>query len=158
MAITGFLSIPDIAGESTNAEHAGEIDVFGLRWDVEQTSSASIGRIRGRSRAVRGPVVVHKVLDAASPYIADATHRGKTFQEVVLTISKFTNDIRLDYLILTMENVTFSAYEVVNESTDTDDMQLLERIEIDSGRMTLKYIVQNHGASDGDEHEVKFNY
>lgn len=158
MPVTGFLDVPDVAGESLYSGHEAKIDIFGVHWDVEQSAAAQVGRIRGRARAVRGPVVVHKFCDASSPYLALATHSGKVFEEVVLTLRKESGGTHLDYLVITMERAVFSAYEFANESPDGDDSQLMERMEIDSAKMTFKYIVQSDDFSSGAEHEVAFAF
>ena len=154
MPITAFLKVPDIAGESQRQGREDEIDIHDMRWGVEQLTSAQIGRGRTRSRADMGPLVVYKYFDAASPYLALAVNQGRSFSELELAVSRDGGEAHLDYLVITMENVTLSAYNVASNRTDMADSLLEEEIEIEFERITLSYKV--YGATGATEtvHEV----
>jgi len=156
MALSGYLKIDDIQGESQRADHEDEIDVYGVHWKVERaTSSARSGRARSRARV--DSLTCYKETDASSPYLALACLQGKSFDEMVLTVRKDSGDAHLDYLIITMENVMVSGFEMLNDGTNVDDEALAEQVALTFEKLTYKYTVQADDHSAGDEHEVEFD-
>ncbi|MEM9578654.1 MAG: type VI secretion system tube protein Hcp [Pseudomonadota bacterium] len=155
MPITGFLRIEDIPGESQRADHEDEIDVHDIRWGIERSMPASIGRGRVRSRAKVKPLVVQKYYDAASPYLARTASQGRSFAEATLTLRKDSGESHLDYLTITLENVVISSYEVASNRDDMADLLLEEEIAMDFERATLRYKTMNADGSVGTLHEVE---
>jgi type VI secretion system secreted protein Hcp len=158
MAFTGYLKIEDIKGESKRADHEDEIDCFGVEWQVQQSSSASVGSGRTRSRATIGDFVCHKWMDAASPYLALACMQGKNLAEVVFMARKDSGDAHLDYLQVTMKNCIISGYKMEQTSAEaaSDDM-VAETVKLSFEHITYKYVVQAEDHSAGDEHEVEYD-
>lgn len=157
MPITGFLKIPDIPGESRRVDHEDEIDVFDIVWGLERSSSATVGRGRARSRTEARPLVVQKFYDRASPYLALAVRQGKSFDEMVLSVRKDSGEAHLDYLIITMENVTISRYEFHTGDDGAVAGMISEVCELEFEKVTIKYTVQADDHSSGDEHEVRMD-
>ena len=157
MTLTAYLKIGDIAGESRRAEHEDEIDVHGLQWKISQQSSLlqRVGRGRARARATVDALTCLKFTDASSPYFALACFQGRSFPEATLTVRKDSGEAHLDYLVITMENVTVSGYEMSNDAGD--DEVVAERLGLTFEKVTYTYIVQNDDQSSGDEHEVEFD-
>ena len=152
MALSGYMSIPDIPGESQRAEHEGEIDIRDVRWQIER-EVASFGRGRVRPRIDAAPLEVSKVYDASSPYLAQATAQGKSFDEVVISVRRDSGDAHLDYLVITMTNALISGYGM-----DADDLGVIhETVELSYEKITFKYTVQADDHSAGDEHEVEID-
>ncbi len=155
MPITGYLKIDEIPGESQRADHEDEIDIHDMRWGVERSMPASVGRGRVRSRAEVKPLVVHKYYDAASPYLARAVSRGESFPEAKLALSKVGGEAHLDYLVITMENVVITSYEVASNREDMADLLLEEEIAIDFERAIVRYQIMNADGTAGTVHEVE---
>ena len=157
MTLTAYLKIGDIAGESRRAEHEDEIDVHGLQWKISQQSSLlqRVGRGRARARATVDALTCLKFTDASSPYLALACFQGRSFPEATLAVRKDSGEAHLDYLVITMENVTVSGYEMSNDAGD--DEVVAERLGLTFEKVTYTYIVQNDDQSSGDEHEVEFD-
>ena len=157
MTLTAYLKIGDIAGESRRAEHEDEIDVHGLQWKIAQQSSLlqRVGRGRARARATVDALTCLKFTDASSPYLALACFQGRSFPEATLAVRKDSGEAHLDYLVITMENVTVSGYEMSNDAGD--DEVVAERLGLTFEKVTYTYIVQNDDQSSGDEHEVEFD-
>lgn len=154
MPITGFLKIEEIPGESQRAGHEDEIDVHDMRWGLERTAGATIGRGRARARANVQPLVIYKHFDAASPYLAKALHQGQAFKKIVLSVRKESGGAHLDYLVITMENVAITSYELASSQDDIVDTQLEEEVEFDFERISILYRQMNDDGSVGAEHEV----
>ena len=153
MALTGFLKLPDIDGESLQEEHENEIDVYGVRWGAE-LNLPTTGARRVRSRAETGPMVIHKFYDAASPYLADALSRSMKLDEAIFTARAFGAEAPFDYLTITLTNARIIDYEMHNTERDDTDDRIMERVEIAFEQMSILYRRQT---STGNviEHEVE---
>lgn len=154
MPLTGYLKIEDIPGESQRAEHEDEIDVWGIQFDVRQMAASPVGRGRARARADIDPLVVHKAVDAASPYLAEAVWKGKRFAEMTLAVRKDSGEAHLDYLVITMENVVITACGFGNEQAEGTDSTLYERIELEFEKVKIHYSKLNDTGDGTEEHEV----
>jgi type VI secretion system secreted protein Hcp len=158
MAFTGYLKIEGIDGESKRADHEGEIDCFGVEFSASQMSSASVGSGRTRGRATLSDFTFHKWLDAASPYLALACAKGKSFAEIVFTVRKDSGDAHLDYLIITLENCIVSSYKMAQNAPEATSNELIsEEIGISYEKLKIKYVVQADDHSKGDEHEIEYD-
>ncbi len=154
MALTAYLKIDDIDGESTKAEHEDEILIYDLMWNIEQQSTKT-GRGRSRTRAQVGALELKKYNDAASPYLILSCIQGKSFRNMVLSVRSGSGDANLDYLIITMQNVRISKLDTLGVSDD--GQKIKEVLGLTFQNVTYKYTVQNDDHTAGDEHEVSFN-
>jgi len=121
---------------------------------MSQGESASVGSGRPRQRAVVNPLVVRKMYDASSPYIALATMQGRSFDQAVITVRKDSGDAHLDYLEIVLENVLIAAYEM-NDVADGEGIE--EAVSLSFEKVNIKYTVQADDHSAGDEHEIEFD-
>jgi type VI secretion system secreted protein Hcp len=158
MAFTGYLKIEGIDGESKRADHEGEIDCFGVEFNAKQSSSSSVGSGRTRGRATLSDFTFHKWMDAASPYLALACAKGKSFEEIVFTVRKDSGDAHLDYLIITLTNCIIAVYEMKQDSPEAASSELIaEKISVSYEQLKIKYVVQADDHSKGDEHEIEYD-
>ncbi len=156
MPLTAFLKIDDIPGESHSTGHEEEIDVHALRWGVEHTVRAQVGRGRARARADVDQLALHKFYDAASPYLFLACAQGKSFAEMTLAVRKDSGEAHLDYLIITMENVVIADVEMSN-TDDSETEEIHEVVKLAFENVTIKYITLSDDHSAGDEHEITYD-
>jgi type VI secretion system secreted protein Hcp len=152
-ALTGYIKIPDIDGESKDGGHEGEIDFHGISWVVELPDGAE-GSGRTRARAQVGDIRVRKELDKSSPYLALACARGQVFDEIELVVRKGSGDAHLDYLTITMTNVVITKYSM--DSSEADQVPT-EEVAFYFEKINYKYIVQNEDHSAGEEHEIEYD-
>jgi len=157
MAITGFLKIPDIAGESKASGHEDEIEIHGVSWGAERGDGAAVGAGRRRSKPEITDLTVLKFYDASSPYLAQAVMQGKSFDEMVFAVRKESGDAHLDYLTITMTNCIVTGYHMENGGTDDPLIQISEAVDIGFENINIKYTVQADDHSAGDEHEIEFD-
>ncbi len=158
MAFTGYLKIEGIDGESKRAEHEGEIDCFGVEFNAKQMSSSSVGSGRTRGRATLSDFTFHKWLDAASPYLALACAKGKSFDEIVFTARKDSGDTHLDYLIITLSKCIIAVYQMSQNAPEADSNELVsESISVSYEGLKFKYVVQADDHSAGAEHEIEYD-
>ncbi|NJM84063.1 MAG: type VI secretion system tube protein Hcp [Tabrizicola sp.] len=158
MALTGYLKLPDIDGESVRADHEGEIDVHGVHWQVKQRSSANIGSGRTQARAEISGMTLYKVYDASSPYLALTAMLGKAIDEAVLMVRKDSGEAHLDYLTVTMKKCVIAEYEMTNDDPGEDGSQVIrEKLVLSFEEVAIKYVVQADDHSKGDEHEIEYS-
>ncbi len=157
MPLTGYLKIGDIAGESQRADHEEEIDIHDVMWKIEQGSAAQVGKGRSRARAQVGAIELSKFMDASSPYLMLACMQGKSFPDMVLSVRKDSGDAHLDYLVITMENVTISKCEMVGIGDQEDGQMIEEALGLVFENVTVKYTVQEDDHSAGGEHEISYD-
>ncbi|WP_412553923.1 Hcp family type VI secretion system effector [Shimia sp. MIT1388] len=157
MALTGYLSIEEIPGESQRVDHEDQIDVHDISWNIEQGSAAQIGKGRARARAQVDALLMKKHLDAASPYLALACMQGKSFAKWELFLRKDSGDAHIDYLHITMENVTISKFEMIGVGEDEGGQLVEEVLGAVFENVTVKYTVQEEDHSAGDEHEITYD-
>ncbi len=153
MAFSGYLKVPDIAGESVRADHEDEIDIFGANWGVVQETSATQGRGRVQGRAHASAFTFQKYMDASSPYLTLACLQGKSFDEVVFSVRKDSGESHLDYLVITLTNVIVSSYDM----SGGGDQQIMETVSLMAEKIKILYTVQSDDHSAGDEHEIEYD-
>lgn len=151
--LTGYLKIGDIPGESQATGHEREIDVHGIEWKIS-TPSASAGSGRVRGRAEVGPLKVKKFTDKSSPYLVLASLNGRAFPEITLTLRKDSGEAHLDYLVITMTNVSVSSFEVTSAGNEDNPV---EEVGFVFEEIKYKYVEQADDHSAGDEHEIEYD-
>ncbi|MFD1343680.1 Hcp family type VI secretion system effector [Litorisediminicola beolgyonensis] len=151
------MKIGDIPGESQRVDHEEEIDIHDIQWNIEQGSAAQVGRGRARARAQVDAIYLKKFADAASVYLALACMQGKSFPDMVLSVRKDSGEAHLDYLTITMENVTISKYEVIGVGEEEGGQMIEECLGLVFENVIYKYIVQEDDHSAGDEHEITYD-
>lgn len=161
MTMNGYLKIDDIDGESLRAEHEDEIDVHDVLWSIKNSGSSKSGSGRKRSRAKFSPLVVRKITDASSPYLALGCMQGKSYAEVILAVEKGGDaggsGAHLDYLVITMTNVRFSKFEVLGVGDGQDSERIEEELSLVFENVEIKYTIQDDDGAAGDEHEITFD-
>lgn len=155
--ITGYLEVPDIAGESQRAEHEDQIDVHDVSWGVSRPASSALGRGRTQSSAQISDFTFSKYFDASSPYLGLATMQGKSFDEIVFYARKDSGDAHLDYLKITMTNCVFTNFSMSSAGGDPNTQMIAETLSISCEKLNIVYTVQADDHSAGDEHEVEYN-
>lgn len=154
-ALTGYLKIPDIPGESQRAEHEDEIDIHGISWNV-QADSAEAGSGRTSSRAKFSAITVLKNYDSSSPYLFLSTAQRKSFDEITLTLASQSQDGGpFTYLTVTLTNCVLTNYEVNGDLSSNDRPS--EEVSIIYETINIKYTQQADDHSSGDEHEVEYD-
>ena len=113
-----LLKVDGVAGESVLANHEDEIDLLAWAWSVE-SPSGSQGTGRRRAASCSGGIEVTKSIDLASAPLLMAQLTGRSYPEVVLTVQNILEGARMDFLTLTLSNVTVDSM-AVGMSTNGD--------------------------------------
>lgn len=91
-----FLKLDGIPGESVNDKHKDWIELLSFSHGISQPASASatVGGASSAGRANFGDFMVLKVLDKASPKLAEAVSTGKHIREVVIELAYKTGEMQ----------------------------------------------------------------
>ncbi len=154
-ALTGFLKIPDIPGESKAADHEGEIDIHGISWGVK-TSATTVDGERGRGRAEASDITLLKSTDAASVHLFLAAAQGRFIPEITFTATRQNDSGKPQvYLEITLSDCHVTSFEVMG--LDTPNELATEQVSLSYEKIRIHYTVQADDHSAGDEHEIEFD-
>lgn len=95
-----FLRVDGIAGESTDAQHAGEIDVSGFGFGVTNSGSFSVGGGGGAGKANLSDLSINKKVDKASPELFLASASGEHIAKATLTVRRKGSTANLYVIVL----------------------------------------------------------
>ena len=104
MAVDVFLKLGDIKGESTDAKHAGEIDVLSWSWGVSQAGTAASGGGAGAGKVSFSDLNFTHNVDKASPLLMKACATGQHVKEATL-VSRKAGKEQQEYLIIKMSDI-----------------------------------------------------
>ena len=104
MAVDVFLKLGDIKGESTDAKHAGEIDVLSWSWGISQTGTAAPGGGGGAGKVSFNDLTFTHNVDKASPMLMKACATGQHVKEATLVARKAGKG-QQEYLVIKMTDV-----------------------------------------------------
>jgi type VI secretion system secreted protein Hcp len=103
-----FLKLTGIKGESTDAKHAGEIDVLSWSWGT----SAGTGKVKKGTVAPQciQDLALTKFVDSSTPALIMLGVMGQPAKEATLTVRK-SGGQQQDYLVIKMTDVLVSSYQ-----------------------------------------------
>lgn len=146
-AVTGYLKIGDIQGESTVSGHEGEIDVFDFSWAINRSIPVDAsGAQRTHGETTLGDIKLTKELDKSSPKLMEACARGNFFPEVIFTVQKTVGGTRADYFKITMTDVIVTS---VATGGSGDEDRLTETVSLNFTSAEIVYSVFNQDGSLG---------
>lgn len=108
MAIDVYLQIDGIKGESADASHIGWIECLSVNYAIHQPKSATASTGGGHTaeRAELSDLSISKIVDLASPILAQACAAGKTFPRAKLEFMRADGDGQpIKYYEIELENV-----------------------------------------------------
>src|SRR5687768_7967578 len=111
-----FLQIDGIEGESTDATHAGEIDVLSWSWGMSNSGSSAPGGGGGAGKVNFHDLSITKTIDKATPKLMEACATGRHIKEIVLTAARTldgkSGGKSQDYFVITMSDVIVTSCTV----------------------------------------------
>ncbi len=111
MPFDSFLKIAGVPGESTQAGHAGEIDVLSWSWGVTNPATGGGGGGRRTGRSVAVPIDFIKRVDTSSPLLMLACASGQHYMEAVLTCRKAGGQ-QQDFIHMRFTDVLVTNYQI----------------------------------------------
>lgn len=112
MAVDYFLKVDGIPGESVDAKHKGEIDVLGFDWGVSRPGAATTGGGAASGKADFEDLAVAARTSRASPLLWQACATGQHLKSAVLTCRRAGGKAPVEFLKITLTDVTVTFYEV----------------------------------------------
>ena len=124
-----FIKFDGVDGEANDKDHKGWSDLLSFSHGMSRPSSGAAGTARGRGAVVMEDITVAKLLDKASPKLAEALCRGKVFPKVEIHVtSTYADGGRLTYLIYELKNVLVSSLRPASagnsEQRPTEELKL----------------------------------
>ena len=150
-SVRGYMKIDDIEGESVDREHRNEIELYGISWNSSREQSP-VGSGRNRGKINHSPIRITKSIDKASPYIMEANWKGKTIDQVEITL--VTGSDNFEYMTIVLENVMISSYLTRQGELPGKPYEF---IGLSFEKIRVLYKSQNDDGSEGDEHEVEYD-
>jgi type VI secretion system secreted protein Hcp len=155
MAVSGYMKIEEIPGESGRKDHEGEIIISSLQWAANRPVVNTPGVGRSTGMASVSSLVVTKYYDKSSPYLAQAVLEATSFPEIKVTLRKDSGETHLDYLTLTLSDCMVESY-TFSGAADIETPPM-ESIAIVFNKIDVKYIEQASDHSAGGEHEFGYD-
>jgi type VI secretion system secreted protein Hcp len=133
MAVDVFLKLGDIKGESTDAKHAGEIDVLSWSWGVSQPGTAASGGGAGAGKVSFSDLNFTHNVDKASPLLMKACAMGEHVKEATL-VSRKAGKGQQEYLIIKMSDILVTGVQPSSAGEHP-----LENVSIKFAKIDLEY-------------------
>jgi type VI secretion system secreted protein Hcp len=139
MAFDGFIKIKGIDGESTDTKHQGWIEISDCNMEILQTVSATASSSGGASaeRADFSDFCFTKLLDKASPQLAQACAKGTHFDTVAVELCRAGSE-KIKFMEIKMSDVLIS-HIAMNAGGDFPS----ETIRLNYGKILWTYTQQN---------------
>jgi type VI secretion system secreted protein Hcp len=113
MAVDMFLKITsaegDVAGESTDKNHTGEIDILAWNWGLSQSGSTHLGKGGGSGKVNVQDLSFTKYVDKSSPTLLKLCCKGTHIPEALLTVRKAGGDDPVEYVKLKLKECIVSS-------------------------------------------------
>lgn len=146
-AVDMFLKIENIKGESTDKEHAGEIEIESFSWGVSNSAGATGGG-QGAGKVNVQDISITKFFDAASPDLFIKCATGGPIKTATLTVRQSPEPQAAPqrppgtFLEITMTDVVISSINENGQNTDSQGY-LAENITLKFAKITITYSQQN---------------
>jgi type VI secretion system secreted protein Hcp len=108
MAADFYLQLDGIKGESADSRHVGWIECMSVNWSISQPKSATASTSGGHTaeRAELSDIAIGKLIDLASPLLAQICACGKTIPRAKLEMMRADgNGEPIKYFEVDLENV-----------------------------------------------------
>jgi type VI secretion system secreted protein Hcp len=108
MAADYYLQLDGIRGESSDSKHAGWIECTSVNWSIHQPKSATASTSGGHTaeRAELTEISISKLIDLASPMLAQLCACGKTIPKAKLEMQRADGQGEpIKYFEVELENV-----------------------------------------------------
>jgi type VI secretion system secreted protein Hcp len=134
-----FLKMAGIEGESTDRQHAKEMDVLTWSWGLSNTGSARTGGGGGAGRVNMQDLSFTKTIDKATPQLMLAVANGKQLLEAVLTVRR-SGETPVEYLVITMQDVIITSYAT---AANGGEQRLTEIVTLNFAKVKVTYTPQS---------------
>lgn len=151
MAISNFLKLDGIDGESTDRSHRNEIELLSWSWGVTNETPASGGGGSGVGRATPQALLFVHRYDKASPLLAKLAANGRHIRTAVLSARRSGAGQR-DFLVITLKELNVTAVQM----SDNGDGPL-EQVALRFGEIGFSYVPQTPRGTAGTPVTMNWN-
>jgi len=130
-----FVTFDGMPGESKDKEHAGWCDALSFEQGLTSSAGAHVSSGGGAGTADLQDVVVTKLLDKASPKLAQAGYQGLFVKNVKIHITRMLSGGAKTYYTCELTNATISSYHLDAEA----DRAPVEKITLTYSTMNATY-------------------
>ena len=151
MSYAIFIKMDGITGESTDAQHKGEIDALSWNWGVTNLTSETAGKVGGAAgKASSSDLNFSHRIDLASPSLIKACASGRHLKEAVVTVQK-AGPGTLQFLVVKLHDAIVKSVE-----TGVDKLQnsVTENVALTFSRVEFIYTEQKPDGTPGGGNRV----
>jgi type VI secretion system secreted protein Hcp len=116
--LDGFLKVPDIPGPSERDGHEEEIEIHGIKFEMEAPHDPN--SLSRRGKVALDMLKVYKYYDMSSPYLKKALFDNTLLDEVVASARRTIEGETSDYLVITLTNASVMSYRMYQSEDDPD--------------------------------------
>jgi len=150
MAFDGYLQVEGIPGESTDAVHAGWIEIISFRHEVSQPAGSATSRVGGRTGA-RVDIqdwVINKVIDKSTPILNLYCCNGRHIPKITVELCEAGGDKHMYYRII-MTDVIVSAVKPAGVANEQVFVRPIEEVSFNFGTIQWEYVAMDHTGKAG---------
>ena len=152
-AVDYFLKIDGIAGESTDAKHKGEIELFSFSWGETQAGTgAGPGAGGGAGKVTMQDLHVATRVSKASPQLMLACATGKHIKLATLVARKAGKD-QQEFLVYKFTDILVSSYQTGGSQGEVPT----DQISFNFARIEVEYRAQKPDGSLAAPEEAGWN-
>jgi len=152
MATDIFAKIGDIKGESVDAKHKDEIEVFSFSWGVTNSGSTSSGSGSGVGIAKFQDLSIVHGIDKATPALLKACATGLHIKDATITHRKAGKG-QQEFLIIKLNDVTVTAVT----HAGAEDELYAESVSLKFAKVDVEYKPQRPDGSLDEGQHFKFD-
>lgn len=152
MAVDMFIKLDNVAGESVDAKHKGEIDILAWSWGMSNSGTTHTGGGGGAGKVNVQDLSITKYVDKSSTVLQMACCSGEHFKEAMLVVRK-AGKTPLEYIKIKMEELLITS---VSTGGSGGEDRLTENITFNFAKVNVEYTPQK--ADGGPEGSVKMHW
>ena len=116
--LDGFLKVPDIPGPSERDGHEEEIEIHGIKFDMQAPHDPN--SLSRRGKVALEMLKVYKYYDMSSPYLKKALFDNTPMDDVVASARRTIEGETSDYLVITLTNASVMSYRMYQSEDEPD--------------------------------------
>ncbi len=147
-SVAGYISIPEIKGESEQEGRRGQIEIYGLTWGSTTTDEAN-------QKPQATPIFIMKKMDLSTPAILEYYLNGKEIPKLEIQLINTTSQQEIMVSKLLLSDVKIVAFQ---SSYGDYEQGKEEIIGLHFNSIDMSYTRQNSDHSSGESKSFKFQY
>jgi len=136
-----FLKLDGIEGESLDAFHANEIEIFEWTWELDNKASFEMKQAEASTKVDIQNIVITKICDKASVTLVKYCALGKHVPAGTITCRKNDGELKVIYLLIELKNIMIHS---VNWTGKGAHHELFENVTLSFAEFKLSYSLQQN--------------